>query len=197
MYSQNQEEVFIVNNLMNDHRKRFLDIGAYDGRTFSNTLALVERGWSGICIEPSPSVYPALFDLHKSNQNIKTINVAVGKINGSVKFFDSNGDAISTVNLDHKSKWEKNANVKFKEINVPMISIESMFNDYGKDFSFINLDVEGNSHELFCMLPLSDLKNLRLICVEHDSKQSKLISYASRYGFSQIHVNGENLILGK
>ena len=33
----------------------FVDVGAYDGTTFSNTL-FFERsmGWSGLCVEPLP-----------------------------------------------------------------------------------------------------------------------------------------------
>jgi FkbM family methyltransferase len=30
------------------------DVGAYDGRTLSNTLHLEERGWNVLCIEPNP-----------------------------------------------------------------------------------------------------------------------------------------------
>lgn len=40
------------------HGKRngvFVDVGAYDGVTFSNTLMLGrEGGWTGVCIEPLP-----------------------------------------------------------------------------------------------------------------------------------------------
>src|SRR5262245_33423194 len=46
------------------HRKRngvFVDIGAYDGFTFSNTLMLEkDRGWTGICIEPLQDVFAEL-----------------------------------------------------------------------------------------------------------------------------------------
>jgi hypothetical protein len=36
---------------------RFLDLGAWDPITFSNTRALVELGWSGVMIEPSPGPF--------------------------------------------------------------------------------------------------------------------------------------------
>ncbi len=53
MYSQNNEEKFILEHFKN-RKGKFLDIGAYDGKTFSNTFALVELGWSGLEIEASP-----------------------------------------------------------------------------------------------------------------------------------------------
>src|SRR5262245_3936727 len=33
----------------------FLDVGSADGVVHSNTWALEQRGWSGICIDPFPS----------------------------------------------------------------------------------------------------------------------------------------------
>lgn len=33
---------------------RFLDVGAFDGKTFSNTWRLAQEGWFGVCVEPSP-----------------------------------------------------------------------------------------------------------------------------------------------
>src|ERR1022692_1173497 len=35
----------------------FLDIGAWHPTIFSNTRALIERGWSGVIIEPSPGPF--------------------------------------------------------------------------------------------------------------------------------------------
>jgi len=32
----------------------FVDVGAYDGLTHSNTIGLAAMGWRGICIEPVP-----------------------------------------------------------------------------------------------------------------------------------------------
>lgn len=60
-YSQNGEQEAIL-KIFGESEGRFLDIGAYDGKTFSNTLALIERGWSGVLIEPSPNAFMALAD---------------------------------------------------------------------------------------------------------------------------------------
>jgi hypothetical protein len=31
----------------------FFEVGAYDGKLFSNTLAFEEKGWTGVCVEPN------------------------------------------------------------------------------------------------------------------------------------------------
>jgi hypothetical protein len=48
-YSQNKEEEVIL-NYFNGHVGTFVDLGANDGITFSNTRALAERGWKGVLI---------------------------------------------------------------------------------------------------------------------------------------------------
>ena len=56
-HSQNGQDVVLANDVFARKRKGvFVDVGAHDGVTFSNTLML-ERDfdWSGVCIEPLPS----------------------------------------------------------------------------------------------------------------------------------------------
>lgn len=40
--------------------KVFLDVGAFDGISFSNTRLFFEKGWSGICTEPCLKNYKKL-----------------------------------------------------------------------------------------------------------------------------------------
>ena len=51
-YSQNDEEKVILGWFRDKKKKvgRFLDVGAYTGLELSNTRALMEKGWSGVCV---------------------------------------------------------------------------------------------------------------------------------------------------
>ena len=195
MYSQHNEEEYIIRHV-DGVIGNFLDIGAYDGKSFSNTLRLAELGWGGICIEPSPSVFPSLLERFKDNPKIKTVNCAISDVTGKLKFYDSGGDAISTFSESHKAKWEK-ANVKFTEVEVDTITVKDMFNRYGYDFEFINLDVEDLNWNVFCQFPLDSLTKMRLICIEHDLHQFGIRSKLAGYGFKEIFQNDENIILGR
>ncbi len=55
-YTQNNEEQIFIDYFKNQNPSELcvLDIGANDGKTFSNSLRLIELGWSAILIEPSP-----------------------------------------------------------------------------------------------------------------------------------------------
>ena len=52
---------FVINKLNNKRDGFFIDIGAYDGLTISNTAYMeLELGWNGICVEPNPVVFDNL-----------------------------------------------------------------------------------------------------------------------------------------
>lgn len=56
-YSQFEEQDAILQAFAGKTDGRFLDLGAWDPITFSNTRALVGLGWSGVMIEPSPGPF--------------------------------------------------------------------------------------------------------------------------------------------
>ena len=55
----------------------FVDVGAFDGVTCSNTRSLAESGWSGLLIEPLPEAYLQLENLYRNNNKITTINCGI------------------------------------------------------------------------------------------------------------------------
>lgn len=201
-YSQNDEEPAILSLLENAGIKqgRFLDIGAYDGKTFSNTLRLAELGWSGVCIEPSPSVFPALLKLHGDNHNIELVQAAVAphpSAPGLLEFWDSGGDAISTTSIEHVQKWQKGYSAVYKKFMVYPVPLSEIFLFYGYQFEFINIDVESTNFELFKALPLNLLVKTRGICVEHDGHTDDMLAFARHFGYDSVYTSGENLILAR
>jgi FkbM family methyltransferase len=63
-YSQGKEEQFIWEffDIGNDNpaNRVYVELGAYDGLTNSNTRALQLIGWAGVCIEPNPTAFKQL-----------------------------------------------------------------------------------------------------------------------------------------
>ena len=69
MFTQRDEEKYIL-EFFKGNTGRFLDIGAANGECFSTTRALALLGWSGVCVEPSPTVLPALRTLYAGNPKV-------------------------------------------------------------------------------------------------------------------------------
>jgi len=192
MYSQNNEEEVIL-NYFKDFKGRFLDIGAWDGKTFSNTHALANLGWSGVCLEPSPTSCKALKELYKDNKKIVCLEIGLssGQETSRKDFYDSNGDAISTTEIEHTKKW---GNVTFNKISIEIMPIDRIMMAFGDHYDMVNLDVESTNIEMLYTLPL-DRMGVKLICVEYDGNPDAVINYCN--GFKEISRNGENIIMAR
>lgn len=71
-YQSQYQQDYILNELYFKNKKSgvFVDIGAHDGKTLSNTYFYEKHlNWSGICIEPLPKVFNQL----KKNRNCTLI----------------------------------------------------------------------------------------------------------------------------
>lgn len=191
MYSQGNEEKKIV-DYFGERVGRFMDIGAFDGKIFSNSLRLVELGWDGVCVEPSPAPFAALKALHKDRPHIQCINAAVDRVDGTIDFYDTNGDAVSTTNLAHKAKWEKGSNIKFKPIKVQSMTPATLLDMAGRMYDFVNIDTENTNVEVLRGLVSAGMR-FELLCIEHDNRHPEIVAMFP--GCQPILVNAENLII--
>jgi FkbM family methyltransferase len=199
-YSQNDEEQVILKlaEVAGLKSGRFLDIGAYDGKTFSNSLRLVELGWSGICIEPSPTAFTGLLKIHAEHPEVILVIAAVGIEDEWLEFYDSGGDAVSSSSQNHVMRWMQNAGVKFTKFSLRAISIKSLFAKFGMGFDFINLDVEGLNWTLFKAMPWQALsERTKIICIEYDSYYREMTELMEQHGYEMAHRTAENLIFSR
>ena len=104
MYSQNDEEQIILDYFKTNSGKRLLDIGAYDGKSLSNSLALIEMGWTGVLIEASPTNFTKIIREYPHLDKIDAVCAAIGTSSKLVKFHDS-GEMVSTTDPAHLEKW--------------------------------------------------------------------------------------------
>ena len=194
-YSQNLEEKFIIEYFADKESGRFIDIGAFHPFKFSNTRRLIETGkWGGVCVEPAPTLFKAFEEEYKGNENVTLLNIAIGDTTDHVKFYESEGDAISTTSEAHKTKWSM---ISYKEIMVPMLETVAFFNEYGKGVDFISLDTEGTNMVIFRLIPDWVWQQISLFCIEHDGYYHEVKGKLMDFGFKELYRNAENIILGK
>src|SRR6187402_3662287 len=125
-FSQNNEEFFIL-QYFGDKVGKLMDVGAFHPTKFSNTRALIERNWTAVLVEPAPTLFKAFDEEYKGNDKITLLNLAIGDTTDHVKFYESEGDAISTTSEGHKLKWNM---IAYKEISVPMLETVAFCNEY-------------------------------------------------------------------
>lgn len=197
-YAQNKEDLVVRAALASFGeltKPRFIDIGAANGTTFSNSRAFYEHGWKGIVVEASPFTIKALIELYTADPDITIVNAAVSLDNLPLGRFYASPDLVSTTERQHFEKWLGTA--PFREVYQPFVSIDSVvalaFN-LGGPYQFVSIDVEGSSVELFERLPLDQLGVLVAV-VEYDDKLERLRAFAAGRGFDVLEVTSENAIL--
>jgi FkbM family methyltransferase len=86
-YSQVGQDRFLLENFFRGRRNGvFLDIGAYDGETLSNTLFFEESmGWTGLCVEPLPSAFAKL----KARRKAVCENTSIADFEGEAEFLEA------------------------------------------------------------------------------------------------------------
>lgn len=191
-YSQNFEQDYILSYFDGKPAGKFLDIGAFDGVTFSNTYALLQLGWSGVEVEASPAVFKVLQERLKGHQ-VDLVNACVVSepVMGLIPFYDEHG-ALGTTEVSQTEVWK--ALATFNKIHLMPVHVNAILGYFGTDYKMCSIDVEGKSAELFKVvfpqLPMCDL-----FVVEHDGQQDAIRAMAE--GFSVLYENGENLVLGR
>jgi FkbM family methyltransferase len=207
IYSQHNEQL-IIEEFFQGRLGTFLDIGAFDGLNFSNTLRLLELGWSGILVEPAPTNFLNLEKNLKDKEipfsQYQLINSAVvpNYFKKSTVFFEAlhpngHGAAVSSFSKDWIDNFVEMSDIT--EINPTSVKIEHVsdfFNQVGYDFNFITIDVEGLSYELLLSVDWTKFKSLELICIEAESTPEKYIDVMSHHNFI-LHTYEEGNIFFK
>lgn len=189
-YSQREEETYILRALEGMQPARFLDIGAYDGVQFSNTMALVERGWFGVMVEPGLEAFQSLLRNHGGNERVTLIHAAVGTTPGLAKFFN-NPSTYSTTEEANRKKFghtEKFSRYFF----VPPITFDDLV-PWLHGMEMLSIDTEGTSVDLLLAFPTHTYRP-KVVCVEHDTRLQECKDWSVRNGYSALMANVENLI---
>jgi FkbM family methyltransferase len=194
-YSQNEEQEVITNYFLNKiGTGRFLDIGAFDGITLSNTYALVLNGWTGVAVEASPSNFCKLQENYKNFPNVKLVCACIEERTRSlIQFYQGEDGLLSTAMKANAIFREKET--KFTDIYITSNSITSLLFKFGKNFNFINIDIEGQSFELFKRA--MTMFSFEMICVEHDDYADEIKIIGNSCGFKEVFRNHINIILAR
>lgn len=200
MYSQNNEEEFILQHFKdrNVEGLAFLDIGAFDAFSFSNTRALYERGFKGTLVEPSPSSYKKLLEAYGEDPGMQIFPVAISDKNGTVEFWDAERSAISSLIEETTVKWTESHGTQFTKISIEACDMPTLLNRcrYTK-YQFVNIDTEGNVFEILQQINPAAI-GCELMCVEWASENLESYEgYFKKHGMVEVMRNSENLIYSR
>lgn len=161
-YSQLSQDLNVISFFNNKNGLYFIDIGANDGKTLSNTFLLEKKyNWKGICSEPLPSAFKKLI---KCRNVICDNNAVFSKSGLSLKFSESNLYSGITNFIDRHEEVKKN-----NQIIVKTITLQSLLDNYNapKIIQYFSLDTEGTELEILKSVDFSKYTFL-YINLEHN-----------------------------
>ncbi len=87
-YAQDEQDIFLdaFFELYPAEHRTFVEVGAFDPRMLSNSRRLLDKGWRGMMIEPSPD---AILRLRaESHPGVTLVEMAAGNVEGSFTLFE-------------------------------------------------------------------------------------------------------------
>lgn len=200
-YSQNNEEAYILEAVAGIEKGRLLDIGAYDGRTFSNSAALIDRGWSAVLVEPSPVPLAALVERYARSPEVRVVGaMVIPDAKSPFTLMHVTGDAVSTTDAALRDVWA--SSVAFAPAYFPSVCPRTLVAVFepAEGFDFITIDVEDNNAAVLREV-LGCAKLPKCICIEHTAggrdQREEIIEIIDSTGalYDITYTSAENYVL--
>src|SRR5262249_21734363 len=129
----------------------FVDIGAHDGVSLSNTLYLEEKlGWTGLAIEPNPEVYKRL----SINRRCSVLQGCVAACSGKQKFRVLRGVAemlsglVDEYDPRHETRIRSAVTMQpdtQEEIEVDCFTLNELLDQHSiRSVDYLSIDTEGS-----------------------------------------------------
>jgi hypothetical protein len=198
-YSYQGQDEFVVAHLKGLRGGFFVDSGASDGVSGSNTKLLEDHyGWNGICVEPNAELYARLV----AHRRCHTVNCCLFERDGPVEFLESArvlGGIMETYDPAHlayarratAASWPADADVG--PVMKPARTLRSVLDELGapKVIDYWSLDTEGSELAILESFPF-DTYRFRVLTVEHNftPARERLHAFLVSRGYRRIAVLG-------
>lgn len=185
----------------------FVDVGAYDGLTGSNTRFLAELGWPGILIEPNPEAFARLRTLYLSNPAVHCIQCAISdRAAEGVEMMVADGpegvaeesrwmySQVSTLNPWFASEYMEQHGYRYRSIRVDVLPLTEVLQANGcpPDPALLCIDCEGEDHRILKGFDFSRFQP-RLLGVESDDHNRPVFAELLRpHGYTEYDHTASN-----
>lgn len=135
----------------------FVEIGAYDGITGSNTVFFEKfRGWHGVLVEPSPH----WAGLARTMRSSPCVEAAAGGVDGTARFLEITtgytqmGGLIDSYDATLMGQVTADPRFDGREITVAVRPLADLLDDHGmRSVDYVSLDVEGAETDVLRTFP--------------------------------------------
>jgi len=197
-YSQQEEDKILFERYLNYRNGFFIELGAMNGVTFSNTLFFeIELGWNGILIEPTSQYNELVINRPKCYN----FNYAISEIDGEVDFLGNYalGGVLSTMNDEHRIGWGLDKESSYTVKSTP---ISKLIKDIQvTKVDLFSIDVEGGEYEVLNTFDWSIPVYIILIEISHNEVKNEMCRnlmskngfvFDMKIGVNEVWINQNN-----
>lgn len=195
--SQSGEDIVLYDFFKGQAPGYFVEAGAYDGVTLSNTYLLESLGWKGLLVEPHPRM-AELCRKRRPNSILHEVALGPDGAFGTVEFTcadDPNGHAYLSY-VDASEEHIDNClaqQCNLKEILVNLVSLNSLLDSQTESVDLLSLDVEGMELSVLKGFDLSKFQP-RVILVEMQRNDGDALveQFLAGFGYESAGIVGCN-----
>jgi len=192
-YSQIGQDRYVFERFFKDApRGTFLEIGAYDGETFSNTLFFEEAlGWRGICVEPLQDAFVKL----KARRSAICLNCCIADFDGRGEFLDASvvGDdkmlsgLVESFDPRHVARIQSGL-IKAQRQSVEVRRLSSILDEHGFDrIDYCSIDTEGSELKILQTIDFSRY-SFSVFSIENNYGDPRIAELLDAHGFQRVQV---------
>lgn len=199
--SQDGQDQYIHKSFFqNSQNGFFVDIGANDGITLSNTYFFEKKlNWKGICIEPNPDTFITL----QKMRNCITLNGAISTLNEKATFLKITGPSemlsglIDFYDAEHLKRVDRELKSKggTKEtIEVRCYRFNALLESHGiQEIDYLSIDTEGGEYNIIESIDFKKF-NIKVISVENNYDDLRIKKMLHSNNFKLVNILGTDEI---
>ena len=193
-FSQFEQDKYIHEKFfLNKLNGTFVDIGAFDGVTISNTFFFEKHlNWTGICVEPNPKIFKKL----KKNRSCICIEGGIAESTGKQNFRLAGVLSGLVDYYDERHMQRYNLYAK-PVIEVQCYTLESILKKHGIfDIDFLSIDTEGNELSILKTIDFNKI-SIDVITVENNYGNKEIRVFLEEKGYKLVKRLGVDEIYKK
>lgn len=194
--SQYGQDAFVVDLFGGKRDGVFVDIGANDGVSLSNSYVLERQyGWSGLLVEPHASTFEKLVGSRSS----RAVQACAAPDDGVVRFSQIEGGAnmLSGVSSLYSRRHRRRVARALRkqgghlsEVEVPAVRIDRLVEEMGfARVDYLSVDTEGGERAIVDAIDL-DRFEVGCISMENNSQDTSVREYMAGRGYRLATILG-------
>src|SRR4051812_47759721 len=194
-FSQVGQDRFLFEHFFRGRRGGvFVDIGAYDGKKFSNSLFFEKSmGWTGLCIEPMPSAFAKL----TASRTAICENFALADFEGEAEFVEADDEGgenermfsglAASFDPRHVTRIERMTK-RQETRRVPVTTLAALLEKHALfDIDFCSIDVEGGELAILSEFDFERFR-IKVLTVENNFGDARIVDVMTQKGY-QLYTN--------